>query len=130
MKIALVGSTGNIGSRILAEALGRKHSVIGITRDPEKLVARDGLTVAKANTHDVKGLTEVLRESDAVIVAVKWTENDVDEVIEAVRKSGVKRALFVVGAGSLLREDGRLHYDHMVETRPLAPGAKSGHACA
>ena len=71
MKIALVGSTGNIGSRVLAEALGRKHLVIGITRDPEKLVARDGLTVRKANTHDVKGLAEALRGSDAVIVAVK-----------------------------------------------------------
>ncbi len=125
MKIALVGSTGNIGSRILTEALDRKHSVIGITRDPERPVARDGLTVRKANSHDVRGLTEVLLGSDAVIVAVQWTENDVDEVIEAVRKSGVKRVLFVVGAGSLLREDGRLHYDHMLETRPLLPGPKA-----
>ena len=125
MKIALVGSTGNIGSRILSEALGRKHLVIGITRDPEKLVARDGLTVRKANTHDAKGLAEALRGSDAVIVAVKWTENDIAEVIEAIRASGVKRALFVVGAGSLLRDDGRLHYDHMVEKGPPLPGPKA-----
>jgi hypothetical protein len=124
MKIALVGSTGNIGSKVLAEALGRRHLVIGITRDPEKLVARDGLTVKKANTHDVKSLAEVLRGNDAVIVAVKWTENDVNEVIEAVRESGVKRALFVVGAGSLLREDGRLHYDHMIEKGTPAPSSK------
>jgi hypothetical protein len=124
MKIALVGSTGNIGSKVLAEALGRKHLVIGITRDPEKLVARDGLTVRKANTHDVKGLAEALRGSDAVIVAVKWTENDIAEVIEAVRESGVKRALFVVGAGSLLRDDGRTHYDHMAEKGTPPPSSK------
>ena len=124
MKIALVGSTGNIGSRVLAEALGRKHLVIGITRDPEKLAARDGLTVRKANTHDVKGLAEALRGSDAVIVAVKYTENDITEVVEAVRASGVKRALFVVGAGSLLREDGRLNYDHMVEKGTPPPSSK------
>ncbi len=124
MKIALVVSTGNLGSRILAEALSRKHLVIGITRAPEKLVARDGLTVRKANTHDVKGLAEVLRGNDAAIVAVKWNENDIAEVIEAVRASGVTRALFVVGAGSLLREDGRLHYDHMMEKGTPAPSSK------
>jgi hypothetical protein len=123
MKIALVGSTGNIGSRVLAEALGRKHMVIGITRDPEKLIARDGLTLRKANTHDVKGLAKALRGSDAVIVAVKWNENDIAEVIEAVRASGVKRALFVVGAGSLLRDDGRTHYDHMIEKGPPPPSS-------
>ena len=124
MKIALVGATGNIGSRILAEALGRKHLVIGITRDPEKLAARDGLTVRKANTHDVKGLSEAVRGSDAVIVAVKWNENDIAEVIEAVRASGIKRALFVVGAGSLLHDDGRLHYDHTAEKGTPAPSSK------
>ena len=88
-------------------------------------MARDGLTVRKANTHDVKGLAEALRGSDAVIVAVKWTENDIAEVIEAIRASGIKRALFVVGAGSLLHDDGRLHYDHMVENGPPLPGPQA-----
>jgi len=36
-------------------------------------------------------------------------------VIDTIRKSGVKRALFVVGAGSLLRKDGKRHYDFMAE---------------
>jgi putative NADH-flavin reductase len=124
MKLALVGATGNIGSRILSEALSRKHLVTGITRDPGKLAARDGLTLKKANTHDVRGLTEVLRGDDAVIVAVKWNENDIEEVIEAIRKAGVKRALFVVGAGSLLRDDGRLHFDHMAEKGITPPTSK------
>jgi hypothetical protein len=124
MKIALVGSTGNIGSRILDEALSRRHQVVGTTRNPEKVAARDGLTVKKVNTHDVKALAEILRGSDAVIVSVKWTENDINEVIEAVRASGVRRVLFVVGAGSLLREDGRLHFDHMMEKGISAPTSK------
>ena len=53
MNIALAGATGNIGSRILDEALSRGHRVTGITRDPAKLGARDGLTVRKGNTADV-----------------------------------------------------------------------------
>ena len=31
--IALIGATGNIGSRVLEEALSRKHTVTAITRD-------------------------------------------------------------------------------------------------
>ena len=32
MKIAVYGASGMIGSRVVAEALGRRHDVIGITR--------------------------------------------------------------------------------------------------
>jgi len=113
--IALLGGTGNIGSRILDEALARKHKVTAITRDPRKLSARDGMTVRAGSTTDAPTLTELLKGHDAVVVSVKWNENDVRRVIDTIRKSGVKRAVFVIGAGSLLRADGRRHYDHMAE---------------
>ena len=113
--IALLGGTGNIGSRILDEALARKHQVTAITRDPRKLSARDGMTVRAGSTTDAPTLTELLKGHDAVVVSVKWNENDVRRVIDTIRKSGVKRAVFVIGAGSLLRADGRRHYDHMAE---------------
>ena len=32
--IALIGATGNIGSRVLREAIARSHTVTAITRDP------------------------------------------------------------------------------------------------
>ncbi|HYX02054.1 MAG TPA: NAD(P)H-binding protein, partial [Reyranella sp.] len=113
--IALLGGTGNIGSRILDEALARKHKVTAITRDPLKLSARDGMTVRAGSTTDAPTLTELLKGHDAVVVSVKWNENDIRRVIDTIRKSGVKRAVFVIGAGSLLRADGRRHYDHMAE---------------
>ena len=113
--IALLGGTGNIGSRILDEALARKHKVTAITRDPRKLSARDGMTVRAGSTTDAPTLTELLKGHDAVVVSVKWNENDVRRVIDTIRKSGVKRAVFIIGAGSLLRADGRRHYDHMAE---------------
>ena len=43
MNIVLAGATGNIGSRILDEALARKHTVTALTRDPRKLTARPGM---------------------------------------------------------------------------------------
>jgi uncharacterized protein len=36
----------------------------------------------------------------------------------------VKRCLFVVGAGSLIRKDGRTHFDHMAEKGVQPPTSK------
>lgn len=119
--VSLLGATGNIGSRILAEALARKHKVTAITRDPSKLGHNDGMTVRAGNTMDVPGLASILGEHDVVIVSVKWNENDVRQVIEAIRQSGVKRVLFVIGAGSLLCSDGRRLYDHRLESGTPPP---------
>ena len=115
MNIVLTGATGNIGSRILDEALRRGHRVTGLSRDPGKLAARSGLQPKKASTTEVVAFADALRGHDAAIVSVKWNENDIRRVIDALRKAGVKRCLFVVGAGSLLRNDGRTHFDHMAE---------------
>jgi putative NADH-flavin reductase len=122
--IALIGATGNIGSRILDEALARKHTVTAITRDPRKLSPRAGMTVRAGSTTDAPVLAQVLKGHDIVVVSVKWNENDVNRVIDTIRKSGVKRALFVVGAGSLLRKDGRTHFDTMAEKGVQPPTSK------
>ena len=113
--IALIGATGNIGSRVLEEALARKHTVTAITRDPRKVSARAGMAIRAGSTTDAPALVKILKGHDIVVVSVKWNENDVRRVIDTIRKSGVKRALFVVGAGSLLRKDGKRHYDYMSE---------------
>ena len=124
MNIVLAGATGNIGSRILDEALRRGHRVTGLTRDPAKLEARSGLQAKKANTAEVAAFTDALKGHDAAILSVKWNENDVHHVLDALRKAGVKRCLFVVGAGSLLRTDGRTHFDHMAEKGSQPPTSK------
>jgi uncharacterized protein len=124
MNIVLAGATGNIGSRILDEALSRGHRVTGLTRDPAKLGARDGLQAKKANTAEAAAFADTLKGHDAAILSVKWNENDVHQVLDALRKAGVKRCLFVVGAGSLLRKDGRPHFDHMAEKGIQPPTSK------
>ncbi len=124
MNIAIIGATGNIGSRVLDEALRRGHEVTAITRDPRKLEPRAGVTVRAGSTSDGPALTRTLKGHDAVIISVKWNENDIGRVIDVIRKSGVKRCLFVVGAGSLLRKDGRTHFDHMAERGVQPPTSK------
>jgi uncharacterized protein len=124
MNIVLAGATGNIGSRILDEALSRGHRVTGLTRDPAKLAGRSGLQVKKANSAEAAAFADALKGHDAAILSIKWNENDVHQVLDALRKAGVKRCLFVVGAGSLLRNDGRTHFDHMAEKGIQPPTSK------
>ncbi len=101
MKIALIGATGNAGSRILAELSRRGHAVTAIARHPEKVPALADVTALKADAGDVAGLAAALKGHDAVISSVHFTASDPYKLIEAVRASGVGRYLVVGGAGSL-----------------------------
>jgi putative NADH-flavin reductase len=124
MNIVLIGATGAIGSRILDEALRRGHTVSAVTRDPRKLDPRPGMTIRAGSTSDGPGLTQVVKGHDVAVVSVKWNENDITRVIDVIRKAGVKRCLFVIGAGSLLRKDGRTHLEHMAERGIQPPTSK------
>src|SRR5947209_2165231 len=122
--LVLVGATGNIGSRVLDEALRRGHTVTATTRDPAKLGARPNMTVKAVDSADVARTVGILKGHDAVIVSVKWNENHIGDMLDALRRSSVKRCLFVVGAGSLLRQDGRTHFEHMAEKGIQPPTSK------
>ncbi len=124
MKLALAGATGNIGSRVLDEALARGHAVTAISRDPARLAPRPGMTAARGDSHDPAALAAVLEGHDAAVLSIKWNENDVHQVLDALRRSSVRRCLFVVGAGSLLRADGRTHFEHMAEKGIQPPTSK------
>lgn len=101
MNVALIGATGNVGSRILAELLARGHAVTAIARNPAALAGQPGVTVKTGDVHDQPALAALLEGHDAVISSVHFTASDPVKLLEAVRASGVKRYLVVGGAGSL-----------------------------
>jgi putative NADH-flavin reductase len=101
MKIALIGATGNAGSRILAELANRGHRVTAIVRNPDKVPARQNVTAARGDVSDAAGLAALLGGHDAVVSAVRFVDGDPRKLIESVRQAGVKRYLVVGGAGSL-----------------------------
>ncbi len=101
MKIALIGATGNAGSRILAELSRSGHAITAVARHPEKVPALTGVTSLKADANDVAGLAAVLKGHDVVISSVHFTASDPRKLVEAVHASGVSRYLVVGGAGSL-----------------------------
>lgn len=107
MNIALIGASGNVGSRILKELTDRRHTVTAIARHPEKIAPGPGVAAKKGDLYDTKGLADLLRGHDAVVSSVFFTASDPKLLVEAVRASGVKRYLVVGGAGSLEVAPGR-----------------------
>ena len=101
MKVAVIGATGNIGSKIVIELLTRGHDVSGITRHPEQLQPNVKFTARLGDVNNEAGLAELLVGHDAVISAVKFQTMDPNILIRAVKKAAVKRLLVVGDAGSL-----------------------------
>lgn len=101
MKLAIIGATGNIGGKILAEALSRGHDVTAIVRSPDKLLSHPRLTPKKGDVADDAALSALLKDHDAVISSIHFSAFDGAKLVGAVRQSGVRRYLAVGGAGSL-----------------------------
>jgi putative NADH-flavin reductase len=111
MKIAIIGATGFIGSAILREALNRGHQVTAIVRHPEKLPRHPNLVAQKGDVMNETEVTALVAGHDAVISAYNagWNTSDIYQqhisgsrnIINGVKKAGVKRLLVVGGAGSL-----------------------------
>lgn len=105
-KIAIIGATGRAGSQLLEEALRRGHSVIAIARHASKIGHREHVVTKDVDVHDAQALQETVAGSDVVLSAAHFSTLPVEAIIEPVKKAGVKRLLFVGGAGSLLLPDG------------------------
>lgn len=111
MKIALIGATGYVGSALLKEALQRGHEVTAIVRHPEKLRAHGKLRPMEGDIYNDDEVARLVAGHDAVISAFNpgWGNPDIynqqvrgtEAIISGVKKAGIKRLLFVGGAGSL-----------------------------
>ena len=101
MKIALIGASGNAGSRIAAELSSRGHAVTAIARNADKITKLPGVTPLAVDIADTDALVSALKGHDAIVSSVHFTASDPDQLIGAVKASGVKRYLVVGGAGSL-----------------------------
>lgn len=112
MKIAIIGATGNVGRRIVDEAIHRNHDVTGIARDPLKLTPRNKLKLIQGDANgDPSELGKLFFGHDVVVSSIMFLQSDISRLIQAVRASGVKRFLVVGGAGSLEVAPGKLLID-------------------
>jgi len=101
MKIAIIGATGNVGTRLTEEALRRGHSVTALARQASRLQTRDGVTTRDVDVADAKALADALRGNDVVISTVRFLQTTATQIADAVKAAQIKRLLVVGGAGSL-----------------------------
>lgn len=125
MKIALIGATGMVGSRIRDEALRRGHMVTGIARHAGTIPRHKNLTILEINAENTPKLTETIKGHDVVILAVKYDKIDGRQLLEAIRKAGLKRVAIVGGAGSLETAPGKLLLEDPAMPATAIPQAKA-----
>lgn len=133
--VLLIGATGFVGSAILNELINRGHKVTAVVRDPEKLASRNGVEVVKEDVTNVDGIARLAQGKDAVISAYNpgWanprqyeeTLENYPLIVEAAKKSGVKRLLIVGGAGTLFVKPGLRLVDTGTLPEAWLPGVKS-----
>ncbi|MGW0564056.1 NAD(P)-dependent oxidoreductase [Streptomyces sp. NPDC003016] len=108
MRITVFGAAGNMGSRIVAEALARGHEVTAVVRDPARFHELDAGAEARAgdagSAEDVAALSS---GQDLVISATRPAPGQEGELVTTTEallaglaRTGV-RLLVVGGAGSL-----------------------------
>ncbi|MGP3973860.1 NAD(P)-dependent oxidoreductase [Streptomyces sp. 8N114] len=121
--IAVFGANGNIGSRIVREALDRGHQVVAVVRDPSKFVAsREAVTVLTGDVLSPESVAAVGGNADVVVSAVGGKNGPghlatirpaAESLVTGLRSlgAGAPSLVFVGGAGSLRKPDGSRVWD-------------------
>jgi putative NADH-flavin reductase len=109
MKILLIGATGNIGRRILKEALERGYEVTAAQRHPDALKVRhDNLTIIKGDLLNETALPSLLSGYELVISAISAAGGSTPEqfkkanenLIAVLKGKPDQRLIIVGGAGN------------------------------
>jgi putative NADH-flavin reductase len=101
MKIAVIGASGNAGSRITKELAGRGHAVTAIARNTGKIALQHNVTARACDVMDQAALAQLLAGHDVAVSSVHFLDSDPAKLIGAAKAAGVGRYLVVGGAGSL-----------------------------
>jgi len=118
--IVIYGASGNLGSKIVAEALYRGHDVIGVSRNVSSLssVDHENFSAVSGDVTSVESMLGIIRGADAVIISVTGNgpdnspENSIVNLaaltyIAAARRLGESAPrVLQMGGGSTLRSNG------------------------
>ncbi|ENC6731913.1 NAD(P)-dependent oxidoreductase [Vibrio navarrensis] len=108
MKVAVLGASGWIGSQIVEEAVTRGHQVIALVRNPSAIERQD-VEVRQLDVLAEQDFAQALQGVDTVIASIGGraagnhdvVERSAAKLLEQLPNAGVKRLLWVGGAGSL-----------------------------
>lgn len=135
MKLMVIGATGLVGRRVVAEALARGHEVTALVRQPNPGLDFDDtlLRYEVGDALDPDSVDRAVTGHDAVISAVGGSSVDLRRrVAEVVTRSmegaNVRRLIGVGGAGILQLDEDRLRRDAAQFPRALQPVTADHHA--
>jgi putative NADH-flavin reductase len=109
MKVAVFGSTGNVGRLLVGQALAEGYDVIAYARNPSKLtITHDHLTVIQGELSDEAMIERMIAGVDAVISVMGPSGKSegtpitqgMRHIIAAMNKHGVRRLIALSTASS------------------------------
>lgn len=105
MHIGVIGATGTIGSRVVAEALGRGHLVRAFSRDASQVKSnerRDNVSWASVDVLDPASIAAVLPGLDVLISGFQ-PGNAAKDIADTVRRSIADPTVYATAARALLK---------------------------
>lgn len=115
MRIVVFGASSASGKLLVEKALSKGHTVTAFVRDASKLgMTHDKTKIVTGNALDLAQVEDAVRGSDAVlstlgpkgkpaVMAAQSTQN----IVDAMKKHGVKRLVLVSVAGIAMPQDNR-----------------------
>ncbi|KAK1181262.1 NAD(P)H-binding protein [Streptomyces sp. NBS 14/10] len=103
MRIGIIGATGNIGQRVVTEALGRGHDVIAFTRDASRIEEdREHVVWKSVDVLDPDSVAAVLPGLDVLISGFQ-PGNAAQDMADTVRRSIADPTVYATAAKVLLK---------------------------
>lgn len=110
MRLALFGSTGRVGGRVLEYALAAGHTVRALARDPKKLAPRTGLEVITGDVLDPSAVARTVSGADAVLSTLggagladpgEAQSQGMRNILAAMKDAGIRRIIAVCNRGAM-----------------------------
>ncbi|WP_024755705.1 NAD(P)-dependent oxidoreductase [Streptomyces exfoliatus] len=105
MRIGVIGATGTIGSRVVAEALARGHDIRAFGRDTTGAAAaetRENITWTSLDVLDPEGVAAVLPGLDVLISAFQ-PGNAARDLADTIERSIADAGVYATAARALLK---------------------------
>lgn len=134
MKMVLLGVTGYTGLSMMEQALAREHTVIAVARNPSKIsIQHPNLRVLQGDVTSASSLADAFSGSEVVVSCV-GVSNPIQarkgttvysvgtrNIVEAMRKTNLKRLIVVSSAGVAPRKGAPILYKLIVKPFFLEP---------
>src|ERR1700757_4261539 len=98
MSILITGSTGVIGSQVIAQLRGQGVEVRALTRSPEKARFPAGVTAVKGDLSDLDSTRQALTGVSTLFLLVSNAADEVTQALQTLnlaREAGIKGIVYL-----------------------------------